>query len=125
MFVHQNETKIAVLKSLTEDSPEKNALLRFFQDALNKYNEFMKGRSLSDKIVTIEQNKQFNMLPMSAFARFYTANVKDANSIKLLPVTAGAKALVGGFRGSQAGRKATNPEVMRAKKLLAEIINGK
>jgi hypothetical protein len=117
----QNETKIAVLKSLTEETPEKNALLRFFQDSLNKYNEFMKGRSLSDKLVTIEQNKQFNMLPMSAFERFYTANVRDANAISLLPMSGGAKALQGGMAGSQAGKKVAqlkDPNLMAAKKLL-------
>lgn len=116
--LQQTETKIAVLKSLTEENPEKNALLRFFDDSLNKYNEFMKGRSLSGKLATIEQNKQFNMLPLSAFQRFYNANVKDAGTIKLLPMSAGAKALVGGFKASQAGSRAVSPVVIQAKKLL-------
>jgi hypothetical protein len=117
----QNETKIAVLKSLTEETPEKNALLRFFQAALNNYNEFMGGRQLSGKLATIEQNKQFNMLPMSAFERFYTANVRDANAMSLLPVSAGAKALQAGMAGSQAGKKLAqlkDPNLMAAKKLL-------
>jgi len=119
--LQQLQTKIAVLKSLTEDKSQKNALLRFFQDTLNKYNEFMQGRRESKKLATIEQNKEFNMLPMSAFARFYTSGVKDANAIRLLPMTAGAKALQGGMVGSQAGKKAAqlkDPNLMAAKKLL-------
>lgn len=123
--LQQNSTKQAVLDSLTKDTAKDNVLLRYFQNEENKYQDFMKGRSLSGKLATIEQNKQFNMLPLSAFARFYNSSVKDASSIKLLPTTAGAKALQGGFAGSQAGRKAVDKSLIDLRKLVDRNFDSK
>lgn len=123
--LQQNSTKQAVLDSLTKDTAKDNVLLRYFQNEENKYQDFMKGRSLSGELATIEQNKQFNMLPLSAFARFYNSSVKDASSIKLLPTTAGAKALQGGFAGSQAGRKAVDKSLIDLRKLIDRNFDSK
>jgi hypothetical protein len=116
--MQQQETKLAVLKSLTEDSPQNNILLRFLDLALNRYEDYKRGLSMSGPLATIELNKEFNRLPLSVFAMFYNSSVKDASEIKLQPVTAGTKALQGGFKGSQAGSRAVPPQAIQAKKLL-------
>jgi len=116
--LQQQETKLAVLKSLTDESPQNNILIRFLDLFLNKYEDYKGALSMSGPLATIELNKEFNRLPLSVFANFYNSSVKDANAIKLLPMTAGAKALTGGFSGSQAGKKAVNPVVMQAKRML-------
>jgi len=116
--LQQQETKLAVLKSLTDESPQNNILLRFLDLFLNKYEDYKSGLSMSGPLATIELNKEFNRLPLSVFANFYNSSVKDASEIKLLPASKGTQALSGGFRGSQAGKKAVSPVVMQAKKLL-------
>jgi hypothetical protein len=122
--LQQNATKQAVLDSLTKDTAKDNVLLRYFHNEENKYQDFIKGRSFSGKLAAIEQNKQFNMLPLSVFARFYNSSVKDASSIKLL-TTVGAKALQGGFAGSQAGRKAVDKPLIDLRKLVDRNFDSK
>lgn len=116
--MQQQETKLAVLKSLTEESPQNNILIRFLDLALNRYEDYKRGLSMSGPLATIELNKEFNRLPLSVFSMFYNSSVKDASEIKLLPMSGGAKALQGGFKGSQAGSRAVPPQAIQAKKLL-------
>jgi len=116
--LQQQETKLAVLKSLADESTQNNILTKFLDLQLNKYEDYKRGLSMSGPLATIELNKEFNRLPLSVFGLFYNANVKDATEIKLLPMTGGAKALQGGFKGSQAGSRAIPPQAMQAKKLL-------
>jgi hypothetical protein len=116
--LQQQETKLAVLNSLTQESPQNNILLRFLDLFLNKYEDYKGGLSMSGPLATIELNKEFNRLPLSVFANFYNSSVKDASEIKLLPASKSSQALAGGFRGSQAGKKAVSPVVMQAKRLL-------
>lgn len=123
--LQQQETKLAVLKSLSEDSSKTNILIKFLDLQLNKYEEYKSGLSMSGPLATIELNKEFNRLPLSVFAMFYNANVKDAGEIKLQPMTAGAKALQGGFAGSQAGRKAIDKPLIDLRKLIDRNFDSK
>lgn len=123
--LQQQETKIAVLKSLTEESPQNNILTKFLDLQLNKYEDYKRGLSMSGPLATIELNKEFNRLPLSIFAMFYNANVKDAGEIKLLPMSAGAKALQGGFAGSQLGRKAVDKSLIDLRKLIDRNFDSK
>lgn len=123
--LQQQETKLAVLKSLTEESPQNNILTKFLDLQLNKYEDYKRGLSMSGPLATIELNKEFNRLPLSVFAMFYNANVKDAGEIKLQPMSAGTKALQGGFAGSQAGRKAVDKSLIDLRKLIDRNFNNK
>lgn len=116
--LQQLASKEAVLKSLTEDSPENNVLLRYFDLLKNRYEDYKYNQKLSGPLATIELNKQFNRLPLSIFSMFYNSSVKDAPEIKLLAPTAGAKALASGFVGSQAGRSTVDKSLMELKKLV-------
>ena len=119
--MQQQETKLAVLKSLTDNDLQKNILLKFLDLALNRYNEFKSSRSQSGPLATIELTKEFNRLPLSVFLMFYNSSIKDSSEIKLQPLTAGAKALQGGMVGSQAGKKVAqkkSPELVKANTLL-------
>jgi len=112
--LEQDETKIQVLQSLMETTPEKNVFIRFLDSALNKYNEHTSRKGVVSGRFVWDQVSSFNMLPLSQFSRFYNSSVINSGVIRLKPV---ATALSGGFKGSQAGSKKMDPNLAAAKKL--------
>ncbi len=117
--LEQDTTKLAVLMSLTDESPQNNILKKFLDLNLNKYEDYKRNLTAAGPLASIELNREFGRLPLSVFRSLYNASIKDSSVIKLLPMTAGAKALSTGFKGSQAGRKAVDPSLIQANKLLS------